>query len=188
MASSLETLKTTHGVTVRWRSYELRPAGSPPIPEWYRERIKAARPQFEAMAKERYNLVIHSGPFGINSRPALLGAKYAEQHGVGDAYHAAMFRAYWQEAQDISDMMVLRNVADGVGLAGTAFVTALTNPEMIALVDSDIALAQENEITGVPAMVLLNRYLVMGAQPYEELARIIEQIKQKHGLEADDQE
>lgn len=157
------------------------------MPDWYRARIQAARPQFEAMAKARYNIVINAGPFGINSRPALLGAKYAEQRGVGDAYHAAMFRAYWQNAQDISDAAVLRNVAEGVRLDGDAFLAALTDPALSAEVDSEIAFAQQNEITGVPAMVLINRYLVMGAQPYEELARIIEQIRQKHGLKADDQ-
>ena len=98
---------------MRWRSYELRPAGTTVSPE-YRAKIEGYRPQMRLIAKERYGLEINEGPFGINSHLALVGAKYAEAHGVGDAYHDAVFRAYWQEAKDISDTAVLAEIADFV--------------------------------------------------------------------------
>ena len=180
MASSLERLKASHGLTVTWHAYELRPAGSPPLPDWYKARVKAMRPQFEAMARAQYGVEIKSGPFGINSRPAMIGAKYAAAEGAGETYNRAMLRAYWQEGQDISDMAVMLGVAQAVGLDPDAYASALDNPDYEAQVDADIAQAAAYGLTGVPALIFADRYLVMGAQPYEELARIIDQIRARH--------
>lgn len=162
-----------------WRSYELRPAGAPPMPESYKARIMAARPQFEAMAKAQYGIEINSGKFGINSRPALVGAKYAEKHGKGDAYHAAMFRAYWQEAQDISDAAVMAQVAHSVGLDESAFLASLDDSALENEVNQDILQAQMFQISGVPALVFINKYLIPGAQPYDELVRVVDYIRQR---------
>jgi predicted DsbA family dithiol-disulfide isomerase len=49
--TSVEKLASTHPVEVAWHSYELRPAGSPPIPEAYLKRIEAAQPQLRQIAK-----------------------------------------------------------------------------------------------------------------------------------------
>ncbi len=147
----------------------------------------AARPQFEAMAKAQYGIEINSGKFGINSRPALIGAKYAEQHGKGDAYHAALFRAYWQEAQDISDKQVLGSIAQNIGLDETAFLAALDDSILESDVNQDILQAQVFQITGVPAMVFINKYLIPGAQPYDELVRVVDYIRQRENGDSGDE-
>ena len=76
------------------------------MPPEYKQRIEAMRPQLLAIARERYHREINQGPFGIDSRPALIGAKYAETKELGLAYHEAMMRAYWQEARNIGDRSV----------------------------------------------------------------------------------
>ena len=130
-----------------------------------------------AMARERYGVEINSGPFGINSRPALIGAKYAEAHGQGEAYHAAMFRAYWQKAQNIEDQQVLREVAESVGLDGADFLAALADPQFERQVDADIQQAMQYGLGGVPALVFAEKYLVNGAQPYGVLLELVERIQ-----------
>jgi hypothetical protein len=57
-------------VEVAWHSYELRPAGSPPIPAEYLARIKATEPRLLKMAREQYGLELNRGPLGISSRAA----------------------------------------------------------------------------------------------------------------------
>lgn len=160
---------------MRWRSYELRPMGTTISPE-YRARIEGYRPQMRAMAKERYGLEINEGPFGINSRPALLGAKFAEEHGVGDAYHEAIFRAYWQEAQDISDTAVLVTIATSLGLPEDQSLAALTAKKYDDLVMADVQQAFQYGLNGVPASVFAGKYLVSGAQPYELFAEVAEKV------------
>ncbi|MBK7896560.1 MAG: DsbA family oxidoreductase [Anaerolineaceae bacterium] len=170
----MEKLKESHNVQIRWRSYELRPEGSPPLPPEYRARIEAGRPQMEAMARDRYGIELNTGPFGINSRPALVGAHFAEAQGVGEAYHDAVFRAYWQEAKNIEDVEVLAGLATAVNLNRDEFLAALDDPHYQNAMLADVQQAFQYGLSGVPALVYNNKYLVSGAQPYELLAQVAE--------------
>ena len=130
-----------------------------------------------AMAREQYGLEMNPGPFGMNSRPALIGYKYAEAQGKGGEYHTAVMDAYWRDAKTIDDLAVLGDLVAGIGLDQAAFLAALTDSALIEQVDDDIALAQEYGINGVPALVFANKYLVSGAQPYPVLQQVIAQIQ-----------
>lgn len=178
-ATTLKQLEASHDVTIRWHSFELRPEGSPPIPDSYLEKIKQMRPQFDAIAKSQYNIKIQHGQFGINSRPALIGMKYAEQHDQGEAYHDRVFSAYFEHGLNIEDMAVLRDIATDIGLDADEFEASLDNAELESAVSSDVQTAHEYGITGVPAMLFVDKYLLSGAQPYEELVRIVDQIKER---------
>jgi predicted DsbA family dithiol-disulfide isomerase len=162
---------------VQWHSFELRPKDAPPLPPEYKEKIMAGRPRLYAVAREQYGLELNQGPWGINSRPALIGAKYAEAQGVGPAYHDAIMRAYWLEAQSIEDREVLAQIAIASGLDRDAFLAALTDPALEQEVLNDIAWAHNNGISGVPALVFQEKYLVSGAQPYDVLTRVVDQIR-----------
>ena len=163
-------------VSVHWRSFELRPKGAPPIPPEYRARIEASRPQLYAIARERYGRTMNPGPFGIDSRPALVGAKYAETMDRGPAYHDLVMRADRQQARDIGDRDVLADLAAQAGLDRSGFLAALDDPACDAQVQSDVDLAHEYGLNGVPALVFDNRYLVSGAQPADVLRRMVTQI------------
>jgi predicted DsbA family dithiol-disulfide isomerase len=105
-----------------------------------------------------------------------VGAKFAEEQGVGAAYHDRVMRAYWDEAQKIDDPALLQQLAGEVGLDGDAFAAALENPDYIEQVDADIALAARYGLSGVPALVLENKYLISGAQPPDVLRSVVDQI------------
>ncbi|MEM7032096.1 MAG: DsbA family protein [Chloroflexota bacterium] len=177
IASSLEKLKESHTVEVEWHSFELRPVDGPPSPPEYIAKVKAARPQFYQMAKEKYGLDLKPGPFGINSRPSLIGAKYAAEKNMADPYHDAIFRVYWMEGQDISDEAVLEDVAVSIGLDGGEFIDALTNEPYRGEMMRDVELAHDYGLSGVPALIFANKYLAVGAQPYETLTNIVEKIQ-----------
>jgi len=160
-----------------WRSYELRPKGSPPIPAEYLARIKAGKPRLIQMARDQYGLELNQGPMGINSRSALIGAKVAEAQGKGAAYHDAVFRAYWQRANNIGDVDVLGEIAHAIGLERTAFLIALSDETYEAQVEADIEQAYQYGLTGVPALIFNSRYVVSGAQPYEVLQQVVEKVE-----------
>ncbi len=173
----------SHGLTIEWRSFELRPKVAPPISAEYRAKIEANRPRLYAIAHEQYGLEMNPGPFGFDSRPALTGAKFAESQGKGPAYHERVMQAYWQEAKDIGNADVLTDIAIAVGLDGDAFQTALQAVAYRQAVLDDVAQAHAYGINGVPAMIFADKYLVSGAQPYEVLTQAVEQI----GAELDEQ-
>ncbi len=132
-------------------------------------------------ALQEYGLELHVGPFGINSRPALILEKYAEGQGKGAEFHAAMMKAYWQEARSIDNPAVLKEIAQQVGLDTENFEAILANPAYDEEVSADVALAHEYGMTGVPALVFANKYLVMGAQPYEMLKRVMDKVLEEEG-------
>jgi predicted DsbA family dithiol-disulfide isomerase len=177
IGASLARLQQEHDVAITWHAFELRPRGSPPMPPEYRARIEAGQPRLMAMAREQYGLEINAGPFGIDSRPALIGEQYAVAQGRGGTYHDAVANAYWLRAQSIDNREILADIADSVGLGRAAFLAALDAPEYNAAVDAEIAWARANEISGVPALVFDEKYLVVGAQPYPVLEQVLRQCE-----------
>jgi predicted DsbA family dithiol-disulfide isomerase len=59
------------------------------------------------------------------------------------------------------------------------FDDVLANPVFDAEVSADVDLAQEYGLTGVPALIFADRYLVVGAQPYDVLKQVVEKIQEE---------
>ena len=148
------------------------------MPAEYRARIEASRPQLYAVARERYQREMNPGPFGIDSRAALIGEKYAESAGCGEAFHDGVMAAYWSHAHDISDRAVLAGIAAAAGVDRDAFLAALDDPAYDRMVQVDIDMAREYGLSGVPALIFNDRYLVSGAQPVEVLRQVVARIAQ----------
>ncbi len=183
-STSLEKLESEKKIEIVWHAYELRPKGSPPMPEEYRQRILAGRPQLDALARDRYGIQLTHGALGVDSRAAHVVMKYAEEQGMGKAYHDAMFRAYWQDGRSIDQQDVLLDVAESVGLEREDFLKALETPDYLHKVVADITEAQAMGLQGVPAMVFASKYLVSGAQPYEILDKVVSDVNARIKTEA----
>ncbi len=143
----------------------------------YKERIAAAWPQTSQTAKERFGVEMEHHRWGIKSRWALEGAKYAEEKGFGDAYHQAMFKAHFIEDRDFGDLKILGDLAEEVGLDRAEFVAAIENGVYAEQVDTDVAQARAYGINGVPGTIVQDKYLISGAQPIEALQDILQQVK-----------
>ncbi|GIK39393.1 MAG: hypothetical protein BroJett011_32260 [Chloroflexota bacterium] len=181
--ASLDRLAQTEAIEVIWKSYELRPQDAPPLPgaveKAYRERIAAGWPQVQQIAQERFGVEMKSHRWGVKSRLALEGAKYAEEKEAGPAYHEAMFKAHFVEDRDFGDLETLGDLAAEVGLDRAEFLEAVKNRIYAPQVDADISQAQAYGLQGVPAMIIEQKYLVSGAQPFEVLLDVVQQIKQR---------
>jgi predicted DsbA family dithiol-disulfide isomerase len=158
---------------VEWRAYLLRPdtpdEGMPhPIPYTIRQQRGAA---MRAMMAEA-GLTYVENDWVSNSRKALEAAEYARDQGVFDAFHRAVFHAYFSEGWDIGKLEVLEDVAREVGLDPTAVADAVTSGRYTDRVDEDLALAQHIGLRGVPAFIIGNRAIV-GAQPYEVFEQVM---------------
>jgi predicted DsbA family dithiol-disulfide isomerase len=183
--SSLDSLRKRRAVEVQWRAYELRPAWVPaPSPEEeavYRERIAAGWPRVQQIARERFGLELKrmEEHRSVSTRLAHVGAKYAIEQGQGEAYHRAVFSAHWQELRDISKEDTLAEIARGLGLEEAAFRAALTDEHYVTEVETDEYWAYQQNLSGVPAFIFCNRYLVSGAQPPEMLEQVVDRCVQE---------
>ncbi|MCK6624028.1 MAG: DsbA family protein [Anaerolineae bacterium] len=183
LKSGLDELAKVEDIEIIWKSYELRPADAPPLPpeyeKSYRERIEAGWPRVQQIARERFGLEMKSHRWGVKSRYALEGAKVAEAKGFGDAYHEAMFKAHFVDDRDFGNLEILGDLAAAVGLDRADFLVAVSSGAYAPPVDADIQQAQAYGLQGVPATIIAQKYLISGAQPFEALQEIVQQIKQR---------
>lgn len=116
-------------------------------------------------------------PFGerrmsYNSRRAQAAAKWAESRGKADAFHHAVFRAYFAEGKNIHALETLAAAAAAAGLDAAELAAALDRPEYRGAVDADWRRARALGVTAVPTFRMGGTHLV-GAQPYERLAAFV---------------
>ena len=95
----------------------------------------------------------------------------AESQGLATAMVNRLFVAYFSEGVLISDHDQLASLAHDVGIVGAP--EFLQSDALGDSVRSDEENALELGISGVPAMVLDGRFLVVGARPANELEEIL---------------
>ena len=100
-----------------------------------------------------------------NTLRALSITELARDRGLHRPMHDRLMSAYWEEARNIGDPEVLRELAVEAGLASDDVATAIDDGGLTERVRASTAQAQSIGVTGVPAFVLDNRLLVLGAQP-----------------------
>ena len=101
-----------------------------------------------------------------NSRRALAVTELARERGLHEPVHARLMHAYWSERTAIGDDDVLLDLVSEAGLAREEAEAALGNGEYVEPVLASTHAAQTHGIHAIPAFVLDDRLLVMGAQPH----------------------
>jgi predicted DsbA family dithiol-disulfide isomerase len=91
----------------------------------------------------------------------------AQRQGKGDAVVAALFRAYFEEAQDIGDEAVLNSIAQQAG------VTGRPDEKVLEEVQEKEERVRDLGISGVPTFIFNKTSGLSGAYPPEMLAQAI---------------
>jgi predicted DsbA family dithiol-disulfide isomerase len=118
-------------------------------------------------------------PFGdremtFNSRLAQELGKWAEQMETGDAFHDAVFRAYFADGLNIADVNILGEIAGSVGLDAGEAHDVLAARIFKEAVDTDWARAYESGVKAVPTF-FMNGQTLVGAQRFNALANFVRQ-------------
>jgi predicted DsbA family dithiol-disulfide isomerase len=108
-----------------------------------------------------------------NSRLAQELGKWADTQPGGEAIHDRLYRAYFVDACNLSDIDLLVGIADAVGLPPDEARAVLTERRCSDAVDADWAKSHRYGVTGVPTFVA-GRHGVVGAQPYDVLVQLVE--------------
>jgi predicted DsbA family dithiol-disulfide isomerase len=96
----------------------------------------------------------------------------------------ALFAAYFENEQDITDHDVLLAAAKKAGLdEAEARKWIVESDEGGKLVDAEVKEAQERNISGVPHFTLNERFEVEGAQDSTAFVRLLERLKKIEGDE-----
>jgi predicted DsbA family dithiol-disulfide isomerase len=89
-----------------------------------------------------------------------------------------LLAAYFEDARDLSDHAVLREIAVAQGLDEARVDEVLGSREYADAVRSDVAQAAAYGATGVPFFVFEGKYAVSGAQPTEVFGQVLEQVRE----------
>lgn len=108
-----------------------------------------------------------------NSRLAQELSKWAEGKGKGDEIHSALFRAYFVDVKNIGKVEPLVEIAEEVSLPTDEATDVLLSRTFKDAVDEDWRRCASVGVNAVPTF-LAGRYLMVGAQPYEELERLVQ--------------
>lgn len=193
-------LQQEYGVTFDWRGGELIPPSMEIHPPAPKPAPDPNAPPPAPAPKSRFDLFVETEGYVMpNPRPpflrthhALLAAEWAwmEAHEGFEALNEAIYRAYWEERQDIADIDVLADIAASVGLNGTALeesVRSLRYEDHILPFDDD---AYAAGIRNIPTFIF-NGTEKLAEANYTDLAHATERflvraerIREKHGIHA----
>jgi|GEM_PF-268254 len=157
----IERLVRKFPVDVEWRPFELHPETPPGGADLSGRLGSSAR-----AAAYANNIVVLAGESGLamrmppvvaNSHLALEAAEFARERGGFDAYHRALFRAYFEQARDIGDAEVLCDLARETGVDDQHLRDALAERRYSALVDRMTEEARADEVLSTPDVRLLGR-------------------------------
>jgi predicted DsbA family dithiol-disulfide isomerase len=182
-------------IEVHWHAFQLDP-GAPAEPRELRRVLekKYGAGSFDQMTGR---LVELGAGEGIDYRfDRALSINTADAHRLvawaGDANGAPgggeelqgrmverLFRGYFTEGEDLSDHTVLIAAASELGLDDEATAALLAGDRYRDAVRADQAVAQDRGITGVPAFVIDDQWLIPGAQDVDRLVALLQRVRDR---------
>jgi len=95
------------------------------------------------------------------------------------ALKMALFTAYFQDRSDVSDVDVLCDIAAAQGMDRTVALAWINDAALTNSVRAEMAHWTDQNITGVPAIIFDQKYMVPGAQSAETFADVINKVLTK---------
>lgn len=107
------------------------------------------------------------------------------EHGPGTqrAVAEGLFEAHFSAGRDVSDTVVLAEIAGAAGMDPRRVREYLASGEGTREVKEEIAAAQQLGITAVPTFVFEGKYAVQGAQPTSAFLQALETVAQEAAAE-----
>jgi predicted DsbA family dithiol-disulfide isomerase len=171
-----DKLREEFDLNIRWSVFPLHPE----TPEEGRDLhdLFAGRMDVDAVLRHLYQVADELGlPIGkrtrtYNSRRAQELGKWAQEQGAGEAFHMAIYKAYFVDGRNIALPEELAAIAEEVGLDSGMALQAVGHPDYTAAVDEDWQRAAALGVTAVPTGIYQQRTLV-GFQPYANYRSLI---------------
>ncbi|WP_414120399.1 DsbA family oxidoreductase [Corynebacterium nuruki] len=176
-------------VTVTWHSYQLDPT----LPE-HDDRTEAeylaaskgmpvgqVRAMFGHVAEQAAGEGLHYDfdrlvvANSMKAHQLIQLAKESRENDAVDAVEEALFRAHFEDGEDIGSPAVLERIGVAAGLDAAAVRDELDSGSRIPAVEQDVRQAASLGLNSVPTFVLDMALAVPGAQPVEVFGRALEQ-------------
>ncbi len=146
---------------IAWETFSIKKFGG----------LEARRSAFshvlEAGQNEGITFDFETMPVAPNTAKAHRLVLLASQIGLGKPMALALYKAYFSQAQDITDNLVLEQIAAQVGITPSLVRFMLAGNDWQQEVQDSQLEAQRLGISGVPFFIFNQRLALSGAQPIE---------------------
>ena len=188
LSAALETFEHRDEVVVRHRAFELDPR-TPAVIGQSLEELVAKKYQIpvERSRELHHQLEEQARTYGMtwsfasaqatNSFDAHRLIALSSTQGLGEPMSQRLFSAYFSEGLLISDRDVLNSLAREVGVEGAPDLW--TSGAFVDEVRADETEAAELGISGVPAMLMDHKFMVLGAQGADKIADVLQRAWQR---------
>ena len=171
-------LKRRYGAEIEWLPFDLHPEY--PAEGVPRRDVEA---RYGPGFLSRVQALIEQAGFEYapadivpNSLRSLQLAELARDAGLFDSMHSLIFTAYWSEGRNIGDAEVLVELGESAGLEGRDITRALEGGTYLERIRSSTRTAREKEVSGVPAWLLDDGFIIPGAQPHDVFEELLQAL------------
>jgi predicted DsbA family dithiol-disulfide isomerase len=183
METALKQLHPTVSHQVTWAPFQLRPdaplKGENKL-EMYRKKFGEARmaqmiPHMKSVGAACGINFSYGGVVGNTLRSHRLVAWAGKQNKM-DAMVENLFKFYFEQEQDITDIDTLVRCAELSGLDAAAAKTFLNSDELVAETAKEIASVGSSGVSGVPFFIFNNKLSFSGGQPPEAFLQVFKKL------------
>jgi predicted DsbA family dithiol-disulfide isomerase len=171
---------------VRWRAFRLDPS----IPREGVDRKAYMKAKFgdnpnasamgDALRAAGASVNIAFAFDRIEKRPDTIDShrliRWSASTGKQDEIVERLFAAYFEQARDIGDSNVLREIAADAGMDGELVADLLASDDDRETIEHEDMLAHRMGISGVPTFIFENKYMISGAHDSDKLLRVIDKV------------
>ena len=173
-------MKQEFEIIEEWLPFEIHP-DTPPEGVLWKDYFPRMNPEafFRQLDERGKKMGVRFGPQQLmsNSRIAMQGGEFAKDHGKYDAYHEAVFRAFFTNCRDIGDQAVILSIAKDVGLGVVALRKALEDGIYMPRLQEASRKAKMNGFSAAPTFVIDGYGSISGAKPIEQFRRLLRGVE-----------
>jgi predicted DsbA family dithiol-disulfide isomerase len=183
---ALDQFPQKEKIQVEWKSFQLNPQmktePGKSINDYLAE-VKGWTPDYAQQVNDHVTGLASEVGLEYNMDKAVVAnsfdahrfVQFAKTKGLGDAAEEQLFKAYFTDGKDTSNLETLVELGDEIGLDTDELRTVLEGTRFSDEVRKDIYEAQQVGAKGVPFFVLDRKYAVSGAQQPETFLGALEQ-------------
>jgi len=162
-------------VEATWLPFELHPEvprEGEPMPE----RLRGRWGYVDQMAAAA-GLVLTRRDRRINTRLALSTAEFARDRGKEAEVRVALTRGHWDGTAELDQVKDLQRIAAAAGLDPADLARDLAAGRYEERLDQHRSDATAVGINAIPAHIVGQRYLLLGAQPYDAFIEVLDALQ-----------
>ena len=181
---TIRRLKPEFDFELEWRGFQIHP-------DWPSEGIPAEKvrgmgdPAARKATWQRIVAMADAIGFEIkppsvftNSRAALAATEFARESGRDEALEERIYRAYFNEGENIGDAGVVARLASEAGLDAGEVAAAMKSPKYEMRLKNNALAANQRGVSGVPTF-FIGEFPLVGAQSLDAMRAILKRATER---------